>query len=66
MANTFILWLQNFLAGMTTAGAWLVSKPFSDIAGIPDTIKNLTPLGLIGLSGLIAFIVVAIVKWVIF
>lgn len=63
MANTFILWLQTFLTGIGQAGDWLVSKPFQD-TGI-ETLQDLTPLALIGIGGLIIFIVVAIVKWVI-
>lgn len=63
MANTLLTWFQNFCAGLSEAGAWLISTPFKD-SGI-DAIKDLTPLMLISLTGLIIFIGVAIVKWVI-
>ena len=65
MANTFLKWLQNFIYEGQDALEFLTSKPFSNISVLPDTLKNLTPLALIGLSGLMAFIIVAIVKWVV-
>lgn len=65
MADSFILWFQNFCGGISKAFVFITSKPFENIAGLPNNIANLTPLELIGIGGLMVFIVVAIVKWVI-
>ena len=65
MANTFLLWVQDFIYSGKDAMDFLTSKPFADIAGLPSNMQNLTPLALIGLGGLLIFIIAAIVKWVI-
>lgn len=65
MANTFLKWLQDFIYDGQSALSFLTSKPFSSILGLPDSIKNITPLALIGLSGLLVFITIAVAKWVI-
>ena len=64
MANGFFTWIQGFLKGASEGWQWLNSKPFQNLTAFPQ-IQNLTPLALIGISGLIIFIGVAIVKWVI-
>ena len=63
MSYVFIKWFQDFVTGANDALNWLVSKPFANIAGLPDTIKVLTPLMLVGIGGLLIFITLAIVKW---
>lgn len=65
MANTFLKWVQDFIYEGQNAMEFLMSKPFANVAGMPDTIKGMTPLALIGLSGLLVFITIAVVKWVI-
>lgn len=64
MAYTLFKWFQDFAAKGSLAFNWLVSKPFQGIQGIPTEIQNLTPLALVGLGGLLIFIAVAVVKWV--
>ena len=65
MTYQFLKWVQGFIAKGTEAWEFLISTPFSEVQGMPDTLKNMTPLMLVGLSGLIVFIVVAVVKWIV-
>lgn len=65
MTYTFFKWFQDFAQKGGVAFNWLISKPFSNIEGIPNDIQNITPLALVGLGGLLVFIIVAVVKWVI-
>lgn len=60
MGSTFFLWFQQFATNSGKAFEFLTSHPFKDI---PE-LSALTPLMLISLSGLIIFIGVALVKWV--
>lgn len=65
MNYIFLKWFQDFTTGASDAINWLVSKPFANVAGLPNEIKVLTPLMLVGFGGLLVFIIVAVVKWVI-
>lgn len=65
MANSFLKWVQDFIHSGKEAMDFLTSKPFAGIPGLSSDIKNLTPLALIGLGGLLVFIIAAVVKWVI-
>lgn len=64
MANIWIGWLRDFILGLQSAGEWLTSQPFKDIEGLPAVISNITPLALIGIGGLTAFVIVAVIKWI--
>ena len=64
MINGFLIWTQDFVKGASEGWQWLNSTPFSDLQAFP-ALASLTPLGLIGIGGLIIFVVVAVVKWVI-
>lgn len=61
MGSTFFLWFQQFATNSGKAYEFLISHPFKDI----PQLEGLTPLALISISGLIIFIGVAVVKWVI-
>lgn len=65
MTYTFFEWFQGFITGSSNAFDFLLSKPFADIKGVPTELQNITPLMLVGISGLLIFIIVAVVKWII-
>lgn len=54
-------WIQDLFSGVGNAFEFLTSKPFADIPAL----ANVTPLSLITIGGLIIFIGIAVVKWVI-
>lgn len=58
-SNTFLTWVNKLMVGFADAGTWLVT-PIADIEPF-----KIAPITLITFGGLTAFIVVAIVKWVI-
>lgn len=64
MTSNFLNWVQSFVKGANEGWQWLNSKPFADLTAFP-ALASLTPLGLIGISGLIIFVGVAVVKWVV-
>lgn len=63
MATGFIKWFQDFCTNCTYAYNFLLSTPFKDLTGAPESIQNLNFLELIGFGGLAVFIGIAIVKW---
>lgn len=56
--SRWLSWFESLLTGFAKAGQWLINP-----IQIGDL--SLTPLGLISFTGLSAFIVVAIIKWVV-
>ena len=59
MSGTWFLWFHNLITGFAQATSWLTSN----VLTIGDL--EVSPLGLISFAGLTAFIVVALVKWVV-
>lgn len=57
--TTFWSWASEITQSFAKIGNWL-NSPIANISGL-----NITPLALLGASGLIAFIGVAVVKWVV-
>lgn len=62
--DNWLLFFQKFLQGCDTAIEFLNSKPFDQVVGL-NALWDFTPLMLISLTGLVVFIGVAIVKWVV-
>lgn len=55
--NLFLEWIYKLFSGFASVGSWITT---------PITIGSLSiaPIWLLGSTGLIAFISIAIVKWV--
>lgn len=65
MANTLIDWFKGLFTSSNEVFRWLVQNhPFENLKNTPfSAMAELTPLSLISLSGLLIFLVVAIVLW---
>jgi len=61
MINNLLLWFQNLFVGTNEAFEFMTSNPFNSVPGL----ETFSPLALIGIGGLVAFIGIALVKWVI-
>lgn len=58
-ANNFLDWVKSIITELGKIGGWL-QTPIVKLGSL-----DVTPLGLVTVGGLLAFVVVAIVKWVV-
>lgn len=55
---TFFEWIENLFNGMSEAGTWIITP-------INFGSFSIAPIYLISVGGLITFIAVAVIKWII-
>ena len=64
MTDNLLLWIVELGRQVRDGASYLFSRPFYGVGGLPPVIQNLSVLSLITISGLIVFIGVAVVKWI--
>lgn len=64
MVNNLLLWFVELGRQVKDGASYLFSRPFYGVGGLPPAIQNLSVISLITISGLIVFIGVAVIKWI--